>query len=225
MSGAQGYRAALDDFLEEIVALVVHDDERGEILDFDLPDRFHAELGVFENLDGTNAVLRESGGHRQLCFNFDLRLSNAGNQPAFIVLLHRFAESIRERKVAPTSANLETGQPLQITAAPEIPVEISAIDLAGKPVPLSAATRNAPRVPGFLTAKQDDTTLLDAAVFFADTREADFSQCGKSGTTGASNPATIERHTQPDPLWRVWILLLIAALLVSWKFTAGRASA
>jgi hypothetical protein len=169
--------------------------------------------------------LRESGGHRQLCFNFDLRLSNAGNQPAFIVLLHRFAESIRERKVAPTSANLETGQPLQITAAPEIPVEISAIDLAGKPVPLSAATRNAPRVPGFLTAKQDDTTLLDAAVFFADTREADFSQCGKSGTTGASSPATIERHTQPDPLWRVWILLLIAALLVSWKFTAGRASA
>jgi hypothetical protein len=163
--------------------------------------------------------LRESGANRQLCFNFDLRLSNAVNQPAFIVLLHRFAESIRERKVAPTSANLETGQPIQITTAPEIPLEIAAIDLAGKPVPLSTVTQNAPRVPGFLTAKQNDTTLLNAAVFFADTREADFRNCGKSETVSAPNPATIERHTQQDPWWRVWILLLIAALLVSWKFS------
>jgi hypothetical protein len=114
---------------------------------------------------------------------------------------------------------LETGQPIQITTAPEIPLEIAAIDLAGKPVPLSTVTQNAPRVPGFLTAKQNDTTLLNAAVFFADTREADFRNCGKSETVSAPNPATIERHTQQDPWWRVWILLLIAALLVSWKFS------
>src|SRR5258708_23630971 len=45
---------------EEIVALVVDNDERGEIDDFDTPDRLHAELGVFEQLDLLDAVLREA---------------------------------------------------------------------------------------------------------------------------------------------------------------------
>ncbi len=162
---------------------------------------------------------------RQLCFNFDLRLSNASNQPAFIVLLHRFAESIREAKVAPTSANLETGQPIKITSAPGLPLRITATDLGGKPLPSPASTTQAPASPCFLIIRQNETNLLDAAVFFADTREADFSACGKSDPTPTANPSTIERHTKPDPLWRVWLLLLIVALLVSWKFTAGRASA
>ena len=64
--------------------------------------------------------------------------------------------------------------------------------------------------------------LLDAAVFFADTREADFSACGKSDPVVIANQSATERHTKPDPLWRVWILLLIAALLVSWKYTARK---
>lgn len=168
--------------------------------------------------------LREKAVTRQLCFNFDLRLSNASNQPAFIVLLHRFAESIREAKVAPTSASLETGQPIKITSAPDLPLQIAATDLAGKPLPIPSSTSLAPATPCFLTIRQNETPLLDAAVFFADTREADFSACGKSDPAANANPSTIERHTQPDPLWRVWILLLIAALLVSWKFTAGRAT-
>lgn len=160
--------------------------------------------------------------NRQLCFNFDLRLSNAGNQPAFIVLLHRFAETIREAKVAPTSANLESGQPIQITAAPDIPLQIAATDLTGKPLPTPASTTHAPATPCFLTIRQQETLLLDAAVFFADTREADFSACGKSDPTTNANQSTIERHTKPDPLWRVWILVLVAALLVSWKYSAPR---
>ncbi len=162
--------------------------------------------------------LREKAATRQLCFNFDLRLSNAANQPAFIVLLHRFAESIREAKVAPVSANLETGQPIKITAAPNIPLQITATDLAGKPLPSPAATTQAPATPCFLTIRQQETTLLAAAVHFADTREADFSACGKSDPAANANQSTLERHTKPDPLWRVWIMLLIAALLVSWKF-------
>jgi len=162
---------------------------------------------------------------RQLCFNFDLRLSNASNQPAFIVLLHRFAESIREAKVASSSANLETGQPIHITAAPDLPLLVTVTDLTGKLLPAPSATTHAPSTPGFLTIQQNQTTLLNAAVFFADTREADFSACGKSDPTTTTNKSSIERHTRPDPLWRVWILLLLAALLVSWKFTAGRARA
>ncbi len=169
--------------------------------------------------------LREKAAIRQLCFNFDLRLSNAANQPAFIVLLHRFAESIREAKVAATSLNLETSQPIQITSAPDLPLQITATDFAGNSLPPPVSTTQAPAKPGFLTIRQNETTLLDAAVFFADTREADFSACGKSDRAANANSSTIERHTQPDPLWRVWILLLIAALLVSWKFSMSKAAA
>ncbi len=169
--------------------------------------------------------LREREGKRQLCFNFDLRLSNAGNQPAFIVLLHRFAEAIRDAKVAPTSAILETGQPIKVTAAPDIPLKITATSLDGKSIPAAMVSNNAPLVPGFLTVQQNETRLLEAAVFFADTREADFSACGKSDITEATNQSTVERHTRPDPLWRVWILVLLSALLVSWKFTTQRSLA
>ena len=167
--------------------------------------------------------LREKATTRQLCFNFDLRLSNASNQPAFIVLLHRFAESIRQAKISPTSANLETGQPIQITSTPDLPLQITATDLTGKPLPSPASITHAPSTPCFLTIRQNETPLLDAAVHFADTREADFSACGKSEPIANATPSTIERHTRPDPLWHVWLLALIAALLVSWKFTAGRA--
>src|SRR5258708_20282863 len=44
-------------FLEEIIALVVDDDEGREIHHLDAPDRFHAELGIFHHLDLLDAVL------------------------------------------------------------------------------------------------------------------------------------------------------------------------
>ncbi len=164
---------------------------------------------------------KEHPASRQLCFNFDLHLSNAAQQPAFIVLLHRFAETIRDAKVAPASLMLETNQPLKITAAPDAPLEITARDLNGKALPKgSASTSHAPPVPGFLTARQNGKPLLDAAVFFADTREADFSLCGPSEAELGDRKSAIERHTKPDPLWRIWILILVAALIASWKFIA-----
>src|SRR6202041_1833726 len=46
-------------FLEEVVALVIDDDEGREILDLDAPDRFHAEFGIFHHLDLLDAVLGE----------------------------------------------------------------------------------------------------------------------------------------------------------------------
>ena len=166
--------------------------------------------------------LREHEGKRQLCFNFDLRLSNADKQPAFIVLLHRFAEAVRSAKIAPTAVNLETGQPIRITAAPDIPLKVAITDLDGKPLALPTDPNVAPLTPCFLTVRQNETKLLNSAVFFADTREADFNSCGKSEATESANKSTIERHTRPDPFWRVWILLLLAALLVSWKFNTSK---
>src|SRR3954463_10417390 len=46
-------------FLEEVIALVVDDDEGREIHHLDAPDRFHAEFGIFHHLDLLDAVLGE----------------------------------------------------------------------------------------------------------------------------------------------------------------------
>jgi hypothetical protein len=167
--------------------------------------------------------LRESNGARQLLFNFDPSLSNAEKQPAFIVLLHRFAESIRAAKIAPLTANLETGEPLNLTAAPGIPLSIRATDPAGKKID-HADIQTANPLPGFLTITQNEQTLLTAAVHFGDPREADFSACDTSTPEETRNAAAIERHTRPDPLWRIWILVLLVALMISWKYTAAKLS-
>src|SRR5690606_10782463 len=45
-AGAHAQRDGLLGFGEEVVALVVDDDEGREVLDLDLPHRFHAQLGV-----------------------------------------------------------------------------------------------------------------------------------------------------------------------------------
>lgn len=164
----------------------------------------------------------EKPAYRQLRFNFDLRLSNASQQPAFIVLLHRFAETIREAKVAHVSANLETNQPLHLTAVPGIPLSIKATDPTGKTVPRPGNGRDTPSDPGFLTITQQDQPLLTAALHFADTREADFSACAPASELDRLGSSTNERHTKPDPYWQIWLVLLLAALLASWKFTKSR---
>jgi hypothetical protein len=165
--------------------------------------------------------LRENGAKRILCFNFDLRLSNATQQPAFIVLLHRFAESIREEKVAYQALNLETGQPIRIATAAGALVKATVTDVSGKPIPAPPQSR-APSLPGFFTVTQGEEAILTAAVHFADTREADLSACAPTETEPIANTATMELHTAPDPLSRLWILILLAALLVAWHFTAPK---
>ena len=177
------------------------------------------------------AATTESPASRQLFFNFDMRLSNAETQPAFIVMLHRFAEELRAAKIAPAALNLETGQPVTIaakTGAEAPPVVVESLGLEGKvleteSLPAAAAVHfEAPLDAGFLRARQGETELLAASVHFADTREADFSACAPADTLEKGNAAAIERHTEEDHWWRAWFLLLLAALLVSWHFTRDR---
>ena len=164
----------------------------------------------------------EKRASTQLCFNFDLRLSNASQQPAFIVLLHRFAETIRAAKVAHVSANLETNQPFQLTALPGVALTFTATDPSGKISYPAPATQSTLPDPGFLTVAQGDQPLLTAALHFADTREADFSACAPASEIAATTGPTNEKHTKPDPLWQLWLILLLAAVLASWKFTKTR---
>src|SRR5690349_10966742 len=48
--------------LEEIIPLVIDDDERREIRDFDFADRFHAEFLEGDHLDLFDVRLGEDGG-------------------------------------------------------------------------------------------------------------------------------------------------------------------
>jgi Aerotolerance regulator N-terminal len=166
---------------------------------------------------------------QQLCFNFDLKRSNAATQPGFIVLLHRFAESIRDAKVAASSGNLETNEPIKLATRsgtpekPAKPLEILSSDLGGKTLATAPLTSplTAPLDPGFFTIQQGDETLLTASVHIGDTREADFNACGTADNLDQRTSNAVERHTIEDPWWRLAILALITVLLISWNYTAA----
>src|SRR4026209_462803 len=47
---------------KEVVALIVDDNEGGEVLDLDAPNGFHAQLRVFDHFHFLDAVLRKPRG-------------------------------------------------------------------------------------------------------------------------------------------------------------------
>jgi hypothetical protein len=165
---------------------------------------------------------------RQLCLNFDLRKSNVATLPAFIVCLHRFVADLRDRKVSGYSDNLETGQPVVLRARPEVPVTLTTTDAAGgetvsRPLGAGPGVRfDAPLKPGFARVEQGDVVLLNAAVHFADTREADFTGCATEDHLADGSATAIDRHTHEDHWWRAWVLLLLAALIIAWHYSRDR---
>ncbi len=166
-------------------------------------------------------------GTRQLLFNFDPTLSNLEQQPAFIVLMHRFIESLRDAKIAPLAGNFETNQSVRLSLKPDIPPLVTAMDPAGSPLPAAISSGNVTTLPvaGFLTVRQDSLTLLDAAFHFGDPRESDFTACSPTTGDPASGAAALARNTVPDPFKNLWLLLLTAALIFSWHFVKQPAAA
>ena len=169
---------------------------------------------------GENALifLREQ---KQLIFNFDLTLSNALKLPATAVLLHRFCESLKAQKIGPESRSLDTSQMIELTAEPEKTLLLKNRNLDGSSTETESqsSTFQTSSAPGFLTVSQNDRPLLSAAVNFADTREADFSQCAKINTLQEAGATAVERHTREDSYWRLWLLLLLGIILAFYKLT------
>lgn len=54
------------DLLEEVVAFVIHQDKRREVLHFNFPDRFHSQFRIRHALQTLDAVLRQ---HRRRAAN------------------------------------------------------------------------------------------------------------------------------------------------------------
>ncbi len=171
----------------------------------------------------------ERPASQQLLFNFDPRLSNIETQPAMIVILLRFIEQVRARKVAPAQINLETAQPLSIATkdtTPPTPLRLLELDAQGQVLRTTAIDPNvpltAPELPGHFRYQQGEITLLEASTFFADTREADFRACAEKNQLGEAQAAAIQAHSKGDPYWHLWLLALIVVLLASWHFTRER---
>ncbi len=180
-------------------------------------------------------MLRSFEGKQQLLFNFDLKGSNALKLPAFIVLVHRFAESVRQKKPALERKVLETGQALNLNLAqnPEAepaPLQVSFKSWDGKNdfertvLPEDIPRQQAPIYPGYLTVRHQGEPILVASTFFADTREADLSKAASQNGLQGLETALVERHTETDSNWVLWLLILALVLVFSWGWMAWRQS-
>ncbi len=166
--------------------------------------------------------------NKALIFNFDIYQSNGMKQPALVILMLRFCEQLRSEKIAPETKLTETSEPLSFSyqSAQDAPPLIYTTTSLDGQIISSKSTRGdditAPGTPGFFTIQQGEQALLSSATYFADTREADFSECS-TGEILASNLATaVDRHTHDDHLWRVWACLILVTLLLAWHFTRSR---
>ena len=169
----------------------------------------------------------------QLIFNFDLTLSNAEQLECTALLLHRFTEDLRRRKVASESLNSEMGQPIRLAfqknreSPPLVLTKIGSdgqfVEEESMTIPVTQASiLNAPKTPGFFQIRQGDELLLESGCHFADTREANLQDCLSAQSFSPSGGAAVERTTREDHLWRLWTVLTIGALLVSWHFIKDR---
>lgn len=171
---------------------------------------------------GERAVvfLRTSGTSRQLCFNFDLRHSNARRLPALVLTLHRWLEDFRRQLPGEECSISECGQPLEVAALPAPAPDTLTLRSAGsaestRPV-REAALLRAPALPGVLEVWQGDRRLLRTASHFADVREADFSGKGTRHDLDGATSTVTRQHSRADPAWRAWLLALLAVTGFSW---------
>jgi len=161
---------------------------------------------------GTRALifLRSVSPDKQcLIFNFDITLSNIEKSESSVVLLYRFLKNIRNTKSTHEQSITETAQPLELMKDQQ-----SITRTYQKPIKLQA-----PKQPGYFYITQGETKILSAANYFADTREADFSECDTDYLPATTNATAVFNHTSDDPYWRYWVLLITLALAIAWHYT------
>ncbi|MGF1485193.1 MAG: VWA domain-containing protein [Opitutales bacterium] len=189
-----------------------------------LREGFEARPGdeVLLWFEDTPAIfLRPRNGRRDLVFNFDPAYANLARLPAFVLLAHRFANEVRAGLPRPETLNAEAGQPLvPIVPNPALPVEITRT-LGGETrteilAPERLLTLRAPAQAGTFAITQNGQRLLDGAVQFADSREADLTRAASENTLEAQGAALREANSSGDSLAGLWLLLAGAALLGAW---------
>ncbi len=179
--------------------------------------------------------VRNSGIHEKLVVNFDPELSNAPRLPSFILLLNRQIERVRSRIIGFEQRNADAGQVVSLAFDPHgaalsaqaISVDVPAglASLVNPEQKSWTTTLRAPYFPAHAQIAQGGRDLLVLASQFADTREADFSKAAGADTTRERLFEMQARTSRTDFLTPVWILLILALLLASWKIAGGHPGA
>lgn len=170
-------------------------------------------------------------GARQLLFGFDVASSNAVQLPAFVLAIHRFAETVRMSKPVLERRVLETGQPLRIPVkADGGAIELRFVSWDGvedsrREITLADLPQaTAPLRPGFLAVSQGGNPLLQGTTYFADAREGDFRAAASLDGVSGVELTLAQRNTELDLNWPLWTLVAIGLLLASWAWMAWRQS-
>lgn len=166
--------------------------------------------------------LRRVPGGRQMVFNFDPMKSNLGKLPAFVVLVNRFLEEERSRKIAPEQLNVDTLQPVRLTTKPGAELElVTSLDekATGESI---RPDFDAPANPGFFQVRQEDGSLLTAAAQFNDGREADLSAAESADTIAGGTRQLALRNSEDDPYRHLWIAGILGLVLWNWAHLGRR---
>lgn len=195
-------------------SLLVHD---GMVVPCDARDR----VLLWQGERPLISLRRTELGAQQLFCHFDLISSNARKLPALAVLLHRFLEQMRQEKVAFEAENFDIRQRLIVAhlkgekAAPLTIISRSPTSRVDVPLAQVHLLR-APSQPGFFEVEQAGTLLLRGSAHFADTREADLKMAKSFQDLASLKTAQTDKVMKSDPRWRLWLLVLLAALMASW---------
>ncbi len=145
-------------------------------------------------------LVAESGSASPgLVVRFPLESSNADRVPAFVLLLHRFAESVRSSVVGFEQRNVEANQLLHVAG--------------------SNSGDRAPSEPGFFDVRSvphgrnGGELLFRGAARFADVRESDLTRAAPRGLGAEVDREVLRRNSLPDPLRSLWIVTLVGLVV------------
>jgi hypothetical protein len=157
-------------------------------------------------------VLRPRAGGASLLCLFDPTEGNALRNGSLALLTHRFMTGIQEGLDVPMATNVLAGQELRI---PEGELRMEALD--GTEVEVSREGGRWPRVPGWGQVIREGVVVLDVGLANGEVEEGDFREARFRALPEEVVLEQRERHEEKDLLFPLWVALLGAVLLGSWK--------
>lgn len=173
------------------------------------------------NSDAPKQVLLWSGSEplawlqqQKLVLNWDWKTSNADRIPAPVLLLRRFLEYTQAQTPGFWSGNVASGAKLAVPGA----TVMRFAPVSGAPMEKSYSG-SLPDDAGIIEIfgdKEKQNLLFKGAVYPADARQGDFSQCSTFTQGDLNQQNILERISNPDPLVPLWLALAGSALVIAW---------
>lgn len=159
---------------------------------------------------------------KQLIFNFDINGSNGMKVEAFPLLIYRFIDIVRQEKSTVVQLATELNQPLKINNSrfSEKVLTREETDIFGNVIGSTkiqvGEVISASEKVGFYSIRRGDDIYIQAANYYADTREANLQECSSGILQTDRLVKASDSQAKEDHLWRLWLILVMVVLLVSW---------